>query len=159
MNVLIDIAQACLADLKLETRRVKDLPILNLTVQSPNGKLDMFVHAHEDNQRLLVYSRPQGINLKPIDIAAMAEFLTRANYGLFVGNFELDYSDGEVRFKTSLSVQGSRMNSALISEVVTPSLLLMDQYLPGLNAVATGQMSPQAAIEWVESAEIGRAHV
>ncbi len=35
---------------------------------------------------------------------------------------------------------------------LTPSLVLMDQYLPGLNAVATGQMNPQAAIEWVESA-------
>ena len=30
-------------------------------------------------------------------LAAMAEFITRANFGLKLGNFELDYESGEVR--------------------------------------------------------------
>ena len=29
----------------------------------------------------------------------MAEFLSRANYGLANGNFELDFRDGEIRYK------------------------------------------------------------
>lgn len=30
-----------------------------------------------------------------------AEFLTRANYGLVFGNFEMDMHDGEIRYKPS----------------------------------------------------------
>lgn len=144
MNVLIDIAQACLADLKLETRRVKDLPILNLTVQSPNGKLDMFVHAHEDSQRLLIYSRPQGINLKPIDIAAMAEFLTRANYGLPLGNFELDMNDGEINFKNSIDVNGGDLTQEMVKTLVVFSIECVNRYLPGMRAVLEGVSAKQA---------------
>jgi len=144
MNVLIDIAQACLADLKLETRQVKDLPILNLTVQSPNGKLDMFVHAHEDNQRLLIYSRPQGINLKPIDIAAMAEFLTRANYGLPLGNFELDMNDGEINFKNSIDVNGGDLTQEMVKTMVVFSIECVNRYLPGMRAVLEGASAKQA---------------
>jgi hypothetical protein len=29
--------------------------------------------------------------------APPAEFITRANYGLIIGNFELDFEDGEIR--------------------------------------------------------------
>jgi len=33
------------------------------------------------------------------------EFLTRANYGLNIGNFEMDFQDGEIRFKTAIDVE------------------------------------------------------
>ena len=36
----------------------------------------------------------------------MAEFLTRANYGLRIGNFEMDFEDGEVRYKSSVDFEG-----------------------------------------------------
>ncbi len=32
---------------------------------------------------------------------AVAAFLTRANYGLILGSFELDFDDGEIRFKVT----------------------------------------------------------
>ena len=31
--------------------------------------------------------------------SAVAEYLTRANYGLKLGNFEMDFRDGEIRYK------------------------------------------------------------
>ena len=34
--------------------------------------------------------------------AAVCEFITRANYGLTLGNFELDMNDGEIRYKVTL---------------------------------------------------------
>ena len=34
---------------------------------------------------------------------AISEFITRANYGLTNGNFEMDFSDGELRYKTTIS--------------------------------------------------------
>ena len=35
--------------------------------------------------------------------SAISEFITRANYGLTNGNFEMDFNDGELRYKTNVS--------------------------------------------------------
>ena len=40
-------------------------------------------------------SAGRGAEIKRQDIA---EYLTRANYGMVMGNFEMDYSDGEIRY-------------------------------------------------------------
>jgi hypothetical protein len=44
----------------------------------------------------------------------IAKFITRANYGMSLGNFELDFNDGEIRYKTSIDVTDDRLNFALI---------------------------------------------
>jgi len=43
---------------------------------------------------------------------AVAEFINRANYGIIIGNFEMDFADGEIRYKTSIDVQGDKLTSA-----------------------------------------------
>lgn len=35
--------------------------------------------------------------------ADVNEYITRANYGLTNGNFEMDFNDGELRYKTNIS--------------------------------------------------------
>ncbi len=49
---------------------------------------------------------------------AVAEFITRANFGIVIGNFEIDFSDGEIRYKTSIDVEGDRPSFALIKRLV-----------------------------------------
>ena len=44
--------------------------------------------------------------------AAVSEFITRANYGLTKGNFEMDFSDGELRYKTTISQHDLLRNDA-----------------------------------------------
>ncbi|WP_049790798.1 hypothetical protein [Trichormus azollae] len=48
----------------------------------------------------------------------IAECITRANYGMIIGNFELDFNDGEIRYKTSIDAEGERLSFALIKQVV-----------------------------------------
>jgi hypothetical protein len=79
----------------------------------------------------------------------MAEFLTRANYGMVIGNFEMDYADGEVRFKTSVDVEDAHLNRALLHHIVHANLLMTDKYLPGITAIIEGQ-TPAFALEMVE---------
>ena len=43
---------------------------------------------------------------------AISEFITRANYGLTNGNFEMDFSDGELRYKTTISQHDLLRNDA-----------------------------------------------
>ena len=75
----------------------------------------------------------------------------RANYGLHIGNFELDMGDGEVRFKTSIDTESTALSFELVRNVVYANVMQMDRYLPGLMAVLGGQATPADAIDQVEN--------
>jgi len=63
-------------------------------------------------------------------------FLTRANYGMHVGNFEIDLDDGEVRFKTSMDVEDTEITATMCRNLVEVNLAVMGRYIEGLAAVA-----------------------
>jgi len=124
-------------------------PILQMTFQGENGRWTCYAKVKENQQQFIFYS------LCPIAIpedkrSTIAEFLTRANYGMTIGNFELDFNDGEIRYKTSIDVEGDRLTSALIKNLVYTNVMMMDTYLPGIQAVLEGTASPEAAIQQVE---------
>ncbi len=126
-----------------------DEDFIHLGFSGENGKLDCFARAKEKAGICIFYS------LCPVKVPerlrpAMAEYITRANYGLMYGNFEMDYSDGEVRFKTSIDVQDDRLTSGLIKPLIYANIALMDKYLPGIMAVVYGNASPKEAIEEIE---------
>jgi hypothetical protein len=122
--------------------------ILWLGFEGNNGQWKCCAQAREDEQQMVFFSIcPRRV--ESAQRAAMAEFITRANYGIVIGNFELDYSDGEVRFKTSIDVEDARLTPALIHHLVYANLLMTDRYLPGITAIIEGQ-SAQSALELVE---------
>lgn len=103
----------------------------------------------EASHQLLFYSLVP--ERAPLDrLAAVAEYTTRANFGLAVGNFELDMSDGELRFKTSLDVEGTPITTQLVQQAVNANVVVTDLYLPGLLAVVRGEMNPLEAMRLVE---------
>jgi hypothetical protein len=74
-----------------------------------------------------------------------AHFLTRANHGLATGNFELDFEDGEIRYKTVVPVDGE-LSAAAVKRAVRANGIAMETYLPGIGAVITGTAA-QPALE------------
>lgn len=58
------------------------------------------------------------------------EFLTRANFGVVLGNFEFDLDDGEVRFKTSGLYDSYKDEKAFFDPLVYANMLTMDGFLP-----------------------------
>lgn len=84
----------------------------------------------------------------------VAEFLTRASWGLHVGAFEMDWSDGEIRFKSSLDLRGEKITPQLVEGVVEPNLVAANQYLPHLLAVMRGEQPAAQAAE--EADKYGR---
>ena len=80
----------------------------------------------------------------------IAEYITRANFGMRIGNFEMDYEDGEIRFKTSIDVEGSRLTYPLVRPLVIVNLQMMDHYLPGITRIIETDITPKEAIALVE---------
>lgn len=149
MSELIDIAAAALSELGWDYKRVEQFPVLSVAIEAPNGIFDVFVHAHADKQRLLVYLRPQGLTIENQQLGMMADFLTRANYGLPLGNFELDMNDGELNFKNSIDVGGGSLTAAMVKTLVLFGVESMNRYLPGMRAILQGT-SPREAIESID---------
>lgn len=83
----------------------------------------------------------------------VGEYLTRANYGLRLGNFEMDFDDGEVRCRAGIDVEGGVLEPTMIKNLAHCCCALMDRYLPGLMKVAFGETLPDAAIREIEHAD------
>jgi hypothetical protein len=80
---------------------------------------------------------------------AVVDFITRANVGLVIGNFEFDTNRGELRYKTSIDVEGDRLTPALLTHVVHANVLTMDRYLPGLLSVIQDGATPAEALRTI----------
>ena len=125
---------------------------LRLSFRGDNGQWPCYAKLNPQQQTLCFYSIAP-ITAQPDQQPATAEFITRANYGMILGNFELDYSDGEIRYKTSIDVEGDNLTPALIQNLVYTNVMTMDQYLPGLLAVLEQNATPQQAIALVEQGQ------
>lgn len=129
--------------------RIQGKPLLSLPFRGDHGNWQCWAQVLEERQQFIFYSVcpvnvPEGKRL------AVAEYLTRANYGLVIGNFEMDFRDGEVRYKTSIDVEGAEIAPALVRNLVYANVITMDRYLPGLLGVIYGNLTPEQAIAQVE---------
>lgn len=118
--------------------------------EGDNGKCQCYAKVREEQQQFVFYS------LCPIKVPKkkrrqLGEFICRANYGAIIGNFELDFDDGEIRYKTSIDVEGDSLSFSLIKQMVYANVTMMDKYLPGIKAMIEGQASPQEAVIQIET--------
>jgi len=130
-------------------RELEGRAILSMGFSGENGAWTCRALADESSSGMRFYSVldsrvPSGKR------QAIAEFITRANYGLKIGNFEMDFSDGEVRYKTSISVQGGRLTTEMVKHLVYLNVLMMDRYFAGIMSVVYGGATPAAAITKIE---------
>jgi len=130
--------------------KIQGEPALYLAFEGDNGSWNCYAKAREDEEQFVFYS------IGPIKVPktkrrTLGEFIARANYGMMIGNFELDFTDGEIRYKTSIDVEGDRLSFALIQQLVYANVTMMDKYLPGIKLVLERGMSPEDAIAQIES--------
>ncbi|MGF1991761.1 MAG: YbjN domain-containing protein [Nostoc sp. ZfuVER08] len=130
-------------------QKISAEPTLRLAFQGKNGRWECLAKAREKHQQMVFYSICSTITPES-QRSTMAEFLTRANSGMVIGNFELDFANGEISYKTSIDVEGDRLTSALIQRIVYANVTMMDEYLPGIMSVIYGNVSPKEAIATIE---------
>ena len=73
---------------------------------------------------------------------AVAEYITRANYGLKIGKFEMDYKDGEVRYQSALPAAEGVPSLRDVERVVDIPYLMMDRFGDGLVRCLMGVGGP-----------------
>ncbi|MFN9648996.1 MAG: YbjN domain-containing protein [Pseudanabaena sp.] len=125
-------------------------PILRMGYQGENGEWNCVAKTKENPSQLVFYSL-YPIKVPPKKRLGIAEFLTKVNYGLIAGNFEMDFQDGEVRYKTyAINGENNPLNSELIGQLIFVNVMTMDKYLPALMSVLYANVPIDQAIQQIE---------
>lgn len=123
--------------------------ILRLMCQGENGQWRCYAQIKEAEGQFIFYSVcPITIPIEKLSL--IAEYISRANYGMAIGNFELDFRDGEIRFKTSIQTQDNCLSVNSIGHLVYINVSMMNRYVPGILAVME-DTEPEEAIQAIES--------
>ena len=134
-------------------REVAEDDYVVLGVDGQNTHLRCVGTAHEDIEVFNFYAVIPG-NVPDSTRPQVAEFITRANFGMRLGAFEMDYEDGELRFLTGVDLEGAPDEAlqAAIRQCVVAACATADRYYPGLMSVVYGGAGPREAIQQVEGA-------
>lgn len=124
--------------------------LLETQFKGDEGQWACFAQANEEAHQFVFYSVCP-THVPSARRATMAEFISRANFGLMIGNFELNFDDGEVRYKTSLDVEDTDINFNLIKNLVYANITLMNHYFGGVMKVIYSDKAPSELIEEIEN--------
>ena len=121
---------------------------LNLTLTSKIKKAHIVFLFKEDCYTLYATAP---INGDTDDLTELNKFIAMANYGLRNGNFELDFRDGEIRYKTFVNCDGlETLPEEIIKDSVLAACFTLDRYGDGLAALAMGFSDAETEIKKVE---------
>ena len=79
------------------------------------------------------------------------ELLMRANHGLMFGSFDIDFSDGEVRYKVSVDTEGGTLGVPAVHSMITVALDMYELWYPALMKVVYGGVTPEDAVAEVNA--------
>ena len=159
MATLFDTVQEFFDDEDWTTERMDGVTALRMQFRGKHGEWTCYARVREPQGQLTFYSQaPLTVPEERRD--EMAAFITRANYGMVNGNFELDLDDGDLRFKTSLDL-GPEPDltdlgwfAAMYGRVIGANVSMMDRYLAGITAVIGGRAAAEA-VAAIEEPELG----
>ena len=77
---------------------------------------------------------------------SVAELITRANYNMPIGKFEMDMKDGEVRFHVTHISDGSVPPIQIIERLFMTSYFTIDRYFPALMQHIHAGYTPEDAV-------------
>ena len=126
--------------------------LIQTTYQTEAMPLHGYLHVFEERRQLVFYTLFPAHVERPRFPAAV-EFVTRANYGLANGNFEIHWGHGGVRFKTSLSLGKAELQTPQLRPLLFGNVVTMYRYGQGLQALIETDCTAEEAIALVEGGD------
>ncbi len=120
-----------------------------LTFNCTNATYLCYAQARETQQQIVFYTI-YPIRTPEDKRQQMAELVARVNYGLVLGNLELDMRDGEVRYKTSADINATPFTLPLLRSLMQINLSTADRYFPAFTSLLDGGLTPADAVASVE---------
>lgn len=139
---------------------------LNFSTDEENQRIDFNMNtevardvhfvARIVNPRTAMFTTVLPMNVPEANRPVVAEYLARVNYGLLLGNFQLDMSDGEISYKTigCFEEEGEAgLPDGVVARLTFVGFNMFDKYVPGVFAIIYGGKQPKEAYDEIESKE------
>jgi hypothetical protein len=124
--------------------------IFNLGMELENGNYDCYIDLRTEENQVLIYTI-SATKIPTSQRVRAAEYISRANYNLIIGNFELNFEDGKIRYKTSYLYDTNFPNSEeVFLKNMSASFHTMDKYIAGIMSIIYANVSPESAVNDVE---------
>lgn len=85
--------------------------------------------------------------------AAVTEYITRANYGLFLGNFQMDLNDGELIYQTYSVFYDHKAMQQEVRRVIQVAIHMAERYGQGVYDIVNYGVDPAEAVKAAEDEE------
>ncbi len=146
------IYESVLAFLQEDQWRYEEIPgesAIRLSFTGQNARYDCFGRVNEAHEVFVFYSFIP-VRVPETQRLLVAELLARINYGLNIGNFELDMNDGEIRYKTSIDVEGGDLTPRMVETLIAVNISTADRYFPSFADVMYAGVAPMEAVARIE---------
>ncbi len=133
--------------------QIENKDIFLFSIGGEKGNFQCIIDISESEHRLKFFTISSAN--APIEKRnEILELLNKLNFGFFIGNFEMDPDNGQIRYKTNLSYQFiEEPNILLLEELIMMNIITMDRCTPSILGVLYGNLSVDKAIELLEDTE------
>lgn len=126
-----------------------DKSLIFFSLSTDKGKYQCVVDVNENDKKIIFYSIypfivPNNFKNK------LAVILTRINSNLFLGNFELDFDDGEIRFKTSIIYEDTKVTTKMIDHLIKANIFSIDTNFEIIDSFISGQINMREIIKKIK---------
>jgi hypothetical protein len=121
--------------------------LINITGRNAEYRFQLRL-SHDDEFLQILVHYPFRVREEKLR-GSVAELLTRANYAMLLGKFEMDLSDGEVRFHLSHLIE-SELSVETVERLFFTSLLTAERYFPALMQHLHAGYTPEDAVYLAE---------
>lgn len=102
------------------------------------------------NARTVLFLSRMPINIPEPFRPAICEYITRVNYGVVLGGFELDLDEGDLNYKMVGALgRESELDKEAFCRLLYLGNSMMDKYAPGILAILYGGQSAADAYQTV----------
>jgi hypothetical protein len=99
----------------------------------------------DDAARTIVCTGVLPILVEPERRSVVAEVIVRINRGLRLGTFDLDFDDGELRYRIGCDIEGGALTEHMVMTMLGNIGSSIERFGPALMEVVFGHVSPEDA--------------
>ena len=102
------------------------------------------------NSRTVLFLSRMPINIPPEHRMTVCEFITRVNYGVVLGGFELDLDEGDLNYKIVGAVsRENEMDQEAFCRLLYLGNSMLDKYAPGVLSILYGGTDAKQAYQLI----------
>ncbi len=109
----------------------KEKSLVFFDVGSETGTLSCVIVVDE-NLHCLTLLIQLGVIVPTIKRLRMSDFITRVNYVLLLGCFELSVDSGDLRFRISLPLADAELSRQQLRDIIATGIYTVDRHYPGV---------------------------